>query len=126
MTIPGISDLTTANCFGSFDANGIAVQGAPTTIPQIRCLNVFATNIIAAVLYFSGAALIVIIIIAGYKYLSSRGDEKKLESAKMTLIYAVIGIFLIFFAFAIVKLIIYIVSPTASTCFLGGIGGCNF
>lgn len=48
-----------------------------------------AVNIIAWII---GVASIIIIIIAGLKYVTSSGDPKGIESAKNTLIYAVIGL----------------------------------
>jgi heme O synthase-like polyprenyltransferase len=45
------------------------------------------------------------IIFGGFKFLTSGGDPKQVEGARKTLTYAIIGLILIFLAFAIIKLV---------------------
>jgi len=56
--------------------------------------------------YFIGGVLAVImVIIGGLNYVTSSGDSGKTAKAKNTILYAVIGIVVIIFAFAITTFI---------------------
>jgi hypothetical protein len=45
------------------------------------------------------------IVIGGFKWITSGGDKQKLESARMTIIYAIVGLVIAFFAFLIINII---------------------
>ena len=45
------------------------------------------------------------IVFAGYHLIASEGDPKKWESAKLELIYATVGLFVVFSIFAILKFV---------------------
>ena len=58
------------------------------------------------VVYFiAGLVAIIVIAVAGIKYTSSRGDSGKVEEAKKTILYAVIGLAVTFFAFVITRFV---------------------
>lgn len=57
-------------------------SGVPKTIKAV-------TNILS---YFVGILAVIMIIIAGFKYITSNGNTESVASAKSTLIYALIGI----------------------------------
>lgn len=61
------------------------------------------TNII---LYIVGIIAVIMLIIGGIKYVVSGGDSKKVTDAKNTILYAIIGLAVCFFAFAIVNFVI--------------------
>jgi len=61
--------------------------------------------IINILLYFSGAIAVIFLVIGGYKYVASRGNEEAMESAKKTISSAVIGIVIILMAYAIVTIV---------------------
>lgn len=54
------------------------------------------TNIVAAAVkilsFIAGIAAIIMVLISGFKYITSGGDAGKVSSAKNTLIYALVGI----------------------------------
>ncbi len=58
------------------------------------------------VLYIVGIIAVIMLIIGGIKYLVSGGDAKKVTDAKNTVLYAIIGIVICFFAYAIVNFVI--------------------
>lgn len=62
-----------------------------------------ATNVIA---YIAGAAAIIIIIISGIRYMTAAGDSSKIQSARSTLINALIGLAVIVLAKAIITFVI--------------------
>jgi len=109
------------NPFISLNGNACVKNGIPT----LNCVNVIFQDLILATLYFSGAILVIVIILSGIKYITSRGDAKAIEAAQKTIIYAIIGIVLIFFAFVIVQFVINIISPSASPCLTGMINNPN-
>ena len=67
-------------------------------------------NIIAAVLRIlsvvAGIASVIMIMIAGFKYLTSGGDGGKISSAKNTLVYAIVGIIIVAFSQFIAQFVI--------------------
>ena len=64
-----------------------------------------ATTIITVLVSFAGALSIIFIIIAGFKFVTSSGDEKKLASASSTLTYAIIGLAVTILAFVILRIV---------------------
>lgn len=50
-----------------------------------------------------GVVAVIMIILAGFKYITSSGDSSKITSAKNTLIYALIGLVIVALAQTIVK-----------------------
>ena len=61
------------------------------TIQGFNCIIVQALNI---ALRLAGLAVFVMLIIGGFKYLTSAGDPKALESARKTITYAILGLVL--------------------------------
>jgi len=73
------------------------------------------------VIFFLIAALCVIFIVwGGFTYMTSRGDSKKVESAKNTILYAIIGLVIAILAYAIVFWVLDIFgkAPAAEEGFL--------
>lgn len=52
---------------------------------------------------FAGIGLFLMILASGFDYLTSAGDEKKLEQGKQRLTYAIVGFVVIFASFWIVE-----------------------
>src|SRR6266498_3162289 len=55
-----------------------------------------------ALIFLVGAIAVIMIIIGGLRYVISNGDSKQTESAKNTILYAVIGLVVAIASFAIV------------------------
>ena len=65
-------------------------------------------------LYFAGAVAVVFLVIGGYQYVTSRGNEEAMEKAKKTITAAIIGIVIIIMAFAIVQIVnTFLTQPVA-------------
>ena len=58
------------------------------------------------ILYIVGIIAVIMLIIGGIKYVLSGGDAKKVTDAKNTVLYAIIGLVIAFFAYAIVNFVI--------------------
>lgn len=76
-----------------------------TDVATIKCIVPLFTNLIQGVLAVSGVALFVMLVVGGFNFLLSGGDQKKLEAARGTLTNAVIGLVVIVLAFLIIKTI---------------------
>ncbi|MBI1833244.1 MAG: hypothetical protein HYR90_00240 [Candidatus Andersenbacteria bacterium] len=64
----------------------------------VKVINVF--------LGFIALVAVIVIIIAGVQYITSRGDEGQVETAKHTIMYAAIGLLVVGLAAAIVNFVI--------------------
>lgn len=62
-------------------------------------------RVISILLLFAGAIAVVFLLVGGYQYIASRGNEEAMEAAKKTVTSAVIGIIIIVLAFAIVSIV---------------------
>lgn len=60
------------------------------------------TSAIPFVIAFAGFGLLLMLIRAGYSFLTSAGDAKKLETGKQQLTYALVGFIVIFVAYWLV------------------------
>lgn len=69
-------------------------------------LNSTMTDVINMLLYAVGIVSVVAIIIGGIYYTTSTGDQSKIQTAKNTILYAVIGLVVAMFAFAIVNFVV--------------------
>jgi uncharacterized membrane protein len=74
-------------------------------VATLRCIPIVVNNLINAALVFSGIVALVLIVWGGAQYIMSRGDQTKVDSAKKTITWAVVGLILIFLSFFIVNLI---------------------
>ncbi len=75
----------------------------PTLYTNTVIQSIFSIFLIVGVLYFIWFA-----VMAGYSFISSQGDLKKIETAKSKLTNAFMGIFIVFVVFALLKFVGYI------------------
>lgn len=54
--------------------------------------NSMVANIISVMLYGIGIGAVIMIVVGGFKYVTSNGDSNNIQSAKNTILYAVIGL----------------------------------
>ena len=62
-----------------------------------------ATKLIS---YLSGIAAIILLVVAGIQYATSQGDPSKIGAAKNTVIYALVGLFVVVLAQSIVVFVL--------------------
>lgn len=72
-------------------------------VARLTCLPAVLGNIISFALIASGVVALFFIIFAGAKLVTSAGDQKKVEGARKTLTWAIIGLVIILLAFFIVN-----------------------
>ncbi len=63
-------------------------------------------SVINILSYIAGVIVLFMVIFAGFRYISSAGDANKVNSAKNTLLYAIVGIVIIILAQVIVHFVI--------------------
>lgn len=65
-----------------------------------------AKNVINAMIFVVGIASVVMIIVGGFRYVMSSGDSSSVNTAKNTILYAVIGLSVAIMSFAIVNFVL--------------------
>lgn len=84
-------------------AEAARAEGMPAElIGDNGVINQF-TNII---LYIVGFISVIMLIWGGVRYIISGGDSKKITDAKNTILYAILGLIIAFFAYAIVNFVL--------------------
>lgn len=68
-------------------------------------LGALLVGVINALLLFAGAVAVLFLIIGGFRYVISAGNAEQVEAAKKTILYAILGLIIIFIAFVLVQLI---------------------
>lgn len=66
----------------------------------------FLTSSIDLIISLSVVIVVIAIIISGFKFILSMGDEKKIKEASSSLIFALIGLVLVFISPTIIQFII--------------------
>lgn len=61
------------------------------------------TNILNAIIGIAGLVAVVFVVIGGIQYMTSTGDAAKVQKAKNTILYALIGLVICALSFAIVN-----------------------
>ncbi len=62
--------------------------------------------VINGLLLFAGAVAVLFLIIGGFRYVVSAGNPDQVEGAKKTILYAVLGLIIIFIAFLLVQVLL--------------------
>ncbi|OGH47796.1 MAG: hypothetical protein A3A51_03755 [Candidatus Levybacteria bacterium RIFCSPLOWO2_01_FULL_39_10] len=95
--------LKESDCTVSYSrAEGVTKGG---NIATLDCIPVIVANVVYWALVFSGSVALFFVIFSGIKFLTSAGDPKKVEGARNTLIWALIGLTIIILSFAILNII---------------------
>lgn len=63
-------------------------------------------DIVNVLLFIIGAIAVIMIIIGGFRYVTSGGEAGSIKNAKNTILYAVVGLVIAIFAYAIVNFVI--------------------
>ena len=77
------------------------LQSADNDVATIKSLEGLFSNLLSVTLSLIGIATFLMILVGGFKYLTSGGDPKATEAAKATITSGIIGLVLAIFAFFI-------------------------
>jgi hypothetical protein len=103
---PVFADAQSDICNG-IGATGGGTNCATSSGPTLGGIIAAAINILSVIV---GIAAIVMIMIGGFRYITSGGDSGKIAGAKDAIVYALVGIIIVAFAQAIVKFVLNKVS----------------
>lgn len=78
---------------------------AKQTIGTISCLPVYFNNIATGAFALAGIAAVFFITLSGIRLLLSGGDPMKVEKAKKSMTYSIIGFVIVLLSFTMVKTI---------------------
>jgi heme/copper-type cytochrome/quinol oxidase subunit 2 len=81
-----------------------SINGKPVDIPEIP-MSQLVTNGLNIVYFVVGIVAVVIIVIAGFQYLTSNGDPERAKRALHVIIDCAIGIAIVLFAFALTNFV---------------------
>ena len=68
--------------------------------------------VINGILMLVGIAALIVLIIGGVQYITSAGDDGKVEKAKNTVLYAVVGVIVVALSLAITRFVANLVAGT--------------
>ena len=99
----GVCALDPASC--ALDPAACALDPAACAAPETKINSIVKTalNILSVVV---GVASVIMIILAGFKFVTSSGAPEKVSSARNTILYAVIGLVIVGLAQIIVYFVI--------------------
>ncbi len=86
--------------------NGGAGDAVDNTSSPLTGKNSLLYKIIQLVVYFTGAASVIMITVGGFRYITSGGDSNSTKGAKDTILYAVIGLVITLFAQTIITFVL--------------------
>ena len=85
--------------------NGCLVGNKGNEAATLSCIPAIFSNLVTALLMFVGTFALFLFIFAGFKFMNAGGDPKKLEGARHTLVYGILGLLLVLFSFLIINVI---------------------
>lgn len=98
VSLPQVYPVYAAQDWGSCVKNNV---------PSLQCIPIVFSNIVSAALAFVGTVTVFLIVYAGILFVTSGGDQKKVQSARQVITYALIGLVIVFSSFAIIYFISY-------------------
>jgi len=84
------------------------IDPAGNEVATLRCIPIVFNNVIRGALIFVGVVALLFIIYAGFSFVTSGGDPKKVQGARQTMTFAIIGLILVLLSFAILFFIGYL------------------
>lgn len=75
-------------------------------IPNVAASTSNLQDLLSIVFALAGAIALLVITIAGFRFVISQGDPQKVATARLTILYAVIGLVISVFSFTIVKFVL--------------------
>lgn len=106
--------FASAQVFEDFTASGCAPDGVAT----FACVGVLLHNLVIMMLIGSALATLLMLLIGGVRFVISGGDPKRVQQARGTLTYAIVGIVVVFLSFIILRLVS---DATGNTDILNGL-----
>lgn len=90
-------------CSTSLPQSVREANGCPGT--SVKKADTVIVTVLDSIIGILGLVAVIFVVVGGVKYMTSAGDPGKVESAKKTIIYALIGLIVCALAFAIVNFV---------------------
>lgn len=113
MTVLAFATVPVANAQYTLREGAEAAKGEGAA-SGVNRPNDLVKNVVNGILYFVGILSVVMLIWGGILYTTSAGDSNKVTTAKNTIMYAVIGLVVAIFAYAIVNFVLITSSGVGS------------
>lgn len=84
-------------------------------VATIGSLTTLISNVITAIVMLSGVVLFIMLLVGGFSFLFSGGDQKKLEKAKGTITNAFVGLLVLVGSYLILLLVEKITGVSVTT-----------
>jgi len=85
---------------------GVDTSNVSQQVPVFCTASDITTWAINLLLGLAGSAAVVFIIVGGYQYITSNGNDETAEQARKTITNSVIGLIVIIMAYAIVRIVV--------------------
>lgn len=118
-------DIAQAHAVGTVQGGATSAKAADQPGDLFGDAGVFS-KISSVLLFIVGAVAVIMIVIGGLRYVISGGDSSQVQSAKNTILYALVGIIVAILAYAAVNFVINSFSATSGTPGGGGGGSTNY
>lgn len=82
------------------------MQDAVNQLPKVSAGDDTVQTMLNVVFGIMGAIAVLVIVLAGFRYIISHGDSRLIEQSKNQILYAVVGLVVIIFATAITNFIL--------------------
>lgn len=92
-------------------------------VATLQCIPIVLKNVVNAALIFSGTIALILVILSGIKFITSKGDQKQVDTAKRTLTYAILGLIIILLSFFIIQFVSYVTGVSCINSF--GFNNCD-
>lgn len=106
----GIFCFSTNRVLAVCDTNsfngGVDCAGQNMTAKDLSGQGGVVAKVVNILFTIAGIAAVIAIIVGGVRYILSQGNEKSIEGAKNTVLYAVVGLIIVVLAFAIVNFVL--------------------
>ena len=110
VAIPQTSLVSAAADIKNNVCGGVAIGTTAATCSDGTAENTALTNLVANIVnvlsIIVGIVAVIMIILGGFKYITSGGDSGNISSAKTTIIYAIVGLVIVALAQVIVKFVL--------------------
>ncbi len=93
---------------------GLIILGAYLGFPETNPITIFS-SLLRSALTFLGVVFLLMIVYAGFQWMTAGGSEEKIAAARKTLVNAIVGLVIIFSANSIVIYVVRALTGAASS-----------
>lgn len=84
----------------------VEIKPGDVGVPAINVNDATVSSLLNTVYFWTGAIAVIVLIVAGFYFVTSNGDAAQIARAKKAILGSVIGIVVIMFAFVITQFVI--------------------